>query len=77
LADGAVASDCGQATLSRLARGGPALLGERGQEAMMAESDAKDMKAHARSYDRFIFMMKWGTILSAITAAFVIFVISN
>lgn len=41
----------------------------------MAEGDAKDLKAHERSYDRFIFMMKWGTILSLITAFVVILLI--
>ena len=41
----------------------------------MAEGDAKDWKAHEKSYGRFIFMMKWGTILSAITAFIVIMVI--
>jgi len=43
----------------------------------MADGDAKDLKAHERSYDRFLFMMKWGTILSVITAFLVIFIISN
>jgi len=41
----------------------------------MAEGEAKELKAHERSYDRFIFMMKWGTILSAITAFVVILLI--
>ena len=41
----------------------------------MAEGDAKDWKAHEKSYGRFVFMMKWGTILSAITAFIVIMVI--
>ena len=42
---------------------------------MAAEGDVKDLKAHEKSYDRFIFMMKWGTILSAITAFIVILLI--
>ncbi len=41
----------------------------------MAEGEAKELKAHERSYDRFIFMMKWGTILSLITALIVILLI--
>lgn len=44
---------------------------------MAVEGEAKELKAHAQSYDRFIFMMKWGTVLSAITGLIVIFVISN
>ena len=44
---------------------------------MAAEGEAKDLKAHERSYGRFIFMMKWGTILSLITGFIVIFIISN
>ena len=31
---------------------------------MAAEGEAKELKAHERSYGRFISMMKWGTILS-------------
>lgn len=37
----------------------------------------KDLKAHETSYARFIAMMKWGTILSLLTGALVIYVISN
>lgn len=44
---------------------------------MAAEADSKDLKAHQKSYDRFIFMMKWGTILSALTGLLVILIISN
>ena len=44
---------------------------------MAAEGEAKDLKAHERSYARFISMMKWGTILSALTAFVVILLISN
>lgn len=45
---------------------------------MATEADArKELKAHERSYDRFIGMMKWGTILSVLTGAIVIYIISN
>lgn len=44
---------------------------------MAAEGDAKDMRAHEKSYARFISMMKWGTGLSLLTGAFVILMISN
>ena len=44
---------------------------------MAAEGEAKEVKAHERSYDRFVFMMKWGTILSLVTALAVILIISN
>ncbi|HST36972.1 MAG TPA: aa3-type cytochrome c oxidase subunit IV [Allosphingosinicella sp.] len=37
----------------------------------------KDLRAHETSYARFISMMKWGTILSVLTGALVIYVISN
>ena len=43
----------------------------------MAEGEAKELKAHERSYGRFTFMMKWATIVSVLTAFFVIFIISN
>ena len=43
----------------------------------MAEGEAKDLKAHERSYGRFIFMMKWGTILSLITGFIVILIIAK
>jgi hypothetical protein len=45
---------------------------------MATDAEArKDLKAHERSYVRFISMMKWGTILSLLTGALVIYVISN
>jgi aa3 type cytochrome c oxidase subunit IV len=44
---------------------------------MAAEGDARDFKAHEKSYARFIAMMKWGTILSALTGILVILIISN
>jgi len=45
---------------------------------MATDADArKELKAHERSYDRFIAMMKWGTILSVIAAFLVIMIISN
>lgn len=43
----------------------------------MAEGEAKEFRAHERSYDRFIFLMKWGTILSLVTALIVILLIYN
>jgi len=44
---------------------------------MAADGDATDMKAHEKSYDRFVSMMKWGTVLSLLTGAFVILIIYN
>ena len=42
---------------------------------MAAEGDVKEMRAHEKSYDRFVFMMKWGTILSLVTGFLVILII--
>lgn len=36
----------------------------------------EDMRAHAKSYSHFAAMMKWGTILSFVTALLVVFIIS-
>ena len=44
---------------------------------MAAEGDVKDLKAHVTSYARFIAMMKWGTVVSLLTGAFVILIIYN
>jgi|GEM_PF-2487304 len=44
---------------------------------MAADGDAKDMKAHAASYARFISMMKWGTALSLLTGAIVVLIIAK
>lgn len=44
---------------------------------MAADGDAKDMRAHEKSYARFIFMMKWGTVLSLITGLLVILIIAK
>ncbi len=44
---------------------------------MATDQSAKEMRAHEGSYRRFLFMMKWGTILSLITGFIVILVISN
>ena len=35
-----------------------------------------DFKAHAKTYDGVMAMLKWGTILTAIVTAFVIFIIA-
>lgn len=43
----------------------------------MAEGEAKEFRAHERSYGRFIFMMKWGTLVSLATALIVILLIYN
>lgn len=34
-----------------------------------------DITAHVKSYDRFTWMMKWGTIICAIVGFIVVFVI--
>lgn len=45
---------------------------------MAADGEAtKEMRAHESSYVRFLFMMKWGTILSLITGFLVILIIST
>ena len=44
---------------------------------MAADETAKDFRAHETSYHRFLFMMKWGTILSVITGFLVILIIAN
>lgn len=36
-----------------------------------------DYPAHHRNYDGFIKLLKWGTVLTAIVAAVVIYVIAN
>jgi hypothetical protein len=45
---------------------------------MAAESEIQnEIKPHVKSYERFIWMMKWGTILSFITGMFVVIIISS
>ena len=43
---------------------------------MAADAD-NDMKAHVGSYGRFTFMMKWGTILAALTGFIVVLIIRH
>ena len=35
-----------------------------------------DTQAHVRDYSRFISLMKWGTIISFLVGAFVVFLIA-
>jgi hypothetical protein len=45
---------------------------------MAVERQAQDdLKAHFSSYSRFAWMMKWGTIVSAIVAFIVVLIISS
>ena len=46
---------------------------------MAAERDAvqPDTQAHVRDYSRFISLMKWGTIISFLTGALVVILISS
>ena len=45
---------------------------------MAAELDLeKETASHKRGYSGFIALMKWGTILSAITALIVVFLIAE
>jgi hypothetical protein len=45
---------------------------------MAAEVDTQEeIRSHEKSYSAFSSMMKWGTILSFITAMVVILIISN
>lgn len=41
----------------------------------MAEETGMDMPAHVDTYDRVMGLLKWGTVASAIVAAFVIWLI--
>jgi hypothetical protein len=44
---------------------------------MAADLDLeKETASHRKGYDGFITLMKWGTILSAITALVVVFIIA-
>lgn len=40
-------------------------------------ASGNDMKMHEGTYNGFIGMAKWGTIVCAVIAAFVVYVISN
>jgi hypothetical protein len=42
-----------------------------------APKNAMDYPAHERSYDRFMTMLKIGTICAAVVGAVVIFIIAN
>lgn len=45
---------------------------------MAAERDVQnDYQAHSKGYSLFIGLMKWGTILSFITAAIVVLIIAS
>jgi hypothetical protein len=44
---------------------------------MASDDAAKEIRAHEGSYQRFTFMMKWGTILSLITGLIVILIIAK
>ena len=45
---------------------------------MAAEGETReDMQFHAKSYSAFAWMMKWGAIVSFITAMLVILIISS
>lgn len=37
----------------------------------------KNFPAHARNYEGFLAILKWGTIISAILAAVVVYIIAN
>ncbi len=43
----------------------------------MAVEGENDIKAHVKSYSHFAWMMKWGTIISAIVALIVVIIISS
>ena len=45
---------------------------------MAAEGETQaDIKSHAKSYESFAWMMKWGTIVSFVVAMFVVLIISS
>lgn len=39
-------------------------------------SDNNNMKSHSETYDGFLGLLKWGTIISLATAAFVVYLIA-
>ena len=43
---------------------------------MAAEGDAKELNVHRAGYDRFVGLMKWGAVVSFVTALIVIFLIA-
>ena len=45
---------------------------------MAADGETRDdINAHVKSYANFAWMMKWGTIISAIVAIIVVFIIAS
>ncbi len=44
---------------------------------MATDEATREIRAHQSSYARFLFMMKWGTVLSLLTGFIVILIISN
>jgi hypothetical protein len=45
---------------------------------MAADGEVQnDYQAHTKGYERFIGLMKWGTILSFITGAIVVLIIAS
>ena len=44
---------------------------------MAADEAERAVRSHRHSYERFIGLMKWGAIVSVVTALIVIFIISN
>ncbi|HZF44089.1 MAG TPA: aa3-type cytochrome c oxidase subunit IV [Sphingomonadaceae bacterium] len=36
-----------------------------------------DLKAHVKDYSRFVWMFKWGTIISAVVTAFVVYLLAD
>ena len=44
---------------------------------MAADDVQTDMKAHAKGYSLFTWLMKWGTIVSFIVAAIVVLILAS
>lgn len=44
---------------------------------MAADEAERAVRSHQHSYQRFAALMKWGAIISFLTALLVIFIISN
>lgn len=40
-------------------------------------ASGNDMKAHSSTYEGFIGLIKWGSVLTAVVTAFVIYMISR
>lgn len=47
------------------------------EEPLLSNPPTQEAAVHVRDYVRFIKLLKWGTILSALTALIVVLIIAN